>query len=141
MPRISTFMYAERTEPNLNGQMTVTNPLLVINPIFVPGMFSFSIIFGVIGISNQSDHTMQILFNSPNEDEEPLVNTGVIPLAKGMAPLEKILDLPPDQKGMIFNLDFRNAVFKTEGIYKSTVLIDGEILGEFPIYVKGGEPK
>lgn len=141
MPRISTFMYAERTEPNQQGQMTVSNPLLVINPIFVPGMFSFSIIFGVIGISNQSDHTMQIIFNSPNEEDEPLINTGIIPLSKGMAPFEKTLDLPPEQKGMMFNLDFRNVVFKTEGIYKSTVFIDGEMLGEHPIYVKGGEPQ
>lgn len=133
-------MYAERTEPNQQGQMTITNPLMLINPMFVPGMFSFSIIFGVVGINNQSDHTMQILFHSPSEEGEPLINTGTITLPKGAAPLEK-LNLPPEQNSMMFNLDFRNVVFKTEGLYKSQVYINGDLLGEYPIYVKAGEPQ
>lgn len=138
MPRISTFMYAERAEPNPQGQIQITNPLMVINPMFVPGMFSFTIIFGVVGIDNETDHTMQILFKGPN-DEPPIINTNTIPLPKGAVPMVKELELPREHKGMMFNLDFRNVVFKSEGIYTSQVYIDGDLLGEYPIFVKAGE--
>lgn len=139
MPRISTFMYAERTEPNQQGQMTITNPLITINPMFVPGMFSFSIIFGIVDINNDSDHTIQITFNSPNDEDTPLINTDVISLQNRVIPLENEVDLPLEQKNLMFNLDFRNVVLKTEGLYKSKVYIDGTLSGEYPIYVKAGE--
>jgi hypothetical protein len=138
MPKISTFMYCERAEPNPQGQMHITNPLLVINPVFIPGMFSFSIVFGVIGIDNDLDHQMQLLFLSPDENEAPIINTNTITLPKGVAPVTMI-SLPPEQKSMMFNLDFRNVVFKKEGIYKTSVFIDGENMGDYPIFVKAGE--
>ncbi|MDQ0162012.1 DUF6941 family protein [Aeribacillus alveayuensis] len=140
MPKISTFMYCDRAELNPQGQMHITNPLLVMNPVFVPGMYSFSVVFGVQGLDNESDHTLRVLFLSPNENEPPLIDTNTISLPKGTAP-KIMISLPPEQKGMMFNMDFRNVVFKTEGTYKTRVYFDGENLGDYPIYVKAGEER
>jgi hypothetical protein len=138
MPRIATFMYCDRAEPNPQGQLNITNPLLAINPVFIPGMFSFAMVFGVVDIDKDEDHTVQVQFFTPNDGEGPLIDTNTINLTKGSIQEEKS-GLPPHLSGMMFNLDFRNVVFKTEGIYKSHVYFDGEFLGEFPIYAKGGE--
>lgn len=138
MPRISTFMYSERVETNNQGQMNIANPLLALNPMYIPGMFSFCITFGVIGFDQQMDHSLRILFLSPIEGEDPIIDTKSLPISPGNFPRKEI-GLPPEQKGTVFNLDFRNVVFKNEGLYKTQVYFDGDLLGEYPIYARAGE--
>jgi hypothetical protein len=139
MPKILTFMYCDRAEPNHQGQLQIINPLLVLNPIFIPGMYSFSIAFGVMGINNDEDHTFRIQFLSPNEDQ-PMIDSNTISIPKGVVPKVN-LGLPQEFRSMMLNMDFRNVIFKTEGLYYTRVFIDNEHKDDFPIYVKAGEPQ
>ncbi|MED4057447.1 hypothetical protein P4654_25425 [Niallia taxi] len=142
MPKVATFMYCERAEQDQNGKIQISNPLLAMIPLYVPGTFSFSVVFSVTGITIDQDNSIRILFKGPNESEAPLVDTGDALIPKGAldTPIDT-RDVPIEFKGMMFNLDFRNINLKYEGIYTSIVYINGDLTGEFPIYVKAGEPQ
>jgi hypothetical protein len=136
MVRISTFMYCEGTQlvgPPNNQKLTVQNPQHVFNPMFIPGTFSFGIVFGVLGVDLKENHTLKVIFSSP--DEEKVVDSEAINL-----PAQEVKnDTPDDFSGFMMNMDFRNAVLKAEGEYKTEIIFDGTSLGSYPIYVKRGE--
>jgi hypothetical protein len=140
MPRISTFMYCEKAEPNQNGKLQIEQPLLALNPAFVPGMFSFSIVAGLTGVDRQMKHELRILFLSPEEGQDPLIDTGVLTIEADSSLHSKEEPINPleDHGGLMFNLDFRNVVLKSEGVYQTVVIVDGDVLGEYPIYTKSG---
>lgn len=131
-------MYCDKAEQNQNGQLTINNPLLVINPVFVPGLFSFSVVFGVMGINFDFDHTVRLVFL--DGEDNVIIDSNNISLPKGVIP-DDAIGLPPEERGFMFNLDFRNVVFKTEGTYKTQVYIDGDLMGDYPIFVKAGGSK
>jgi hypothetical protein len=135
MPKISTFMYCE--EAIGNGQkMQISGPLQIITPLFVPGMFSFAVVFGILDVDlSTCSYSLQVKFLSPQKDEI-LIDSGVLQLDKQQQSENK---LPPEMRGVMFNFDFRNVPFRQEGIYKTVILLNGEEIGEFPIQVKGGE--
>lgn len=140
MPQITTFMYSEGTvhEQIPNGQrLHIVSPLITFRPIFVPGTFSFSVNVGILDIDIEKEHTLQIKFLSPLDSDAPVVDSGVIPLPRNVDPT--LYEIPPEMRGLMLNLGFQNVIFRTEGIYKTEVIFDGDILGEFPIHVKGKE--
>src|SRR6478736_2607390 len=113
MPRVSTFMYCEDTKQNERGQLEIINPLNVFQPAFVPGMFSFSIVFGILGADPaERDYILQVRFLSPNKDEQPLIDSG--PITLGHDPNQPATNLPQEAKGMMGNMDFRNVVLRNE---------------------------
>jgi hypothetical protein len=144
MPRISTFMYCEETKqeahPGLPNRLNISNPLNVFRPAFVPGMFSFSIVFGLLGIDIvEKQHLLRIKFLNSNDLEKPIIDTGDIQMIAEKNPNDTNASLPEEHRGMMANLDFRNAVLKSEGEYITEIYMDNELLGSFPIYVKGVE--
>ncbi|NNU94844.1 hypothetical protein ETC01_17315 [Geobacillus sp. NFOSA3] len=137
MPRVSTFMYCESTEINPNtGQMRINVPMHIFTPAFVPGMFSFSVVFGLLGIEINPNNTFRVRFVSPNN--EAIIDTNDLPFPTPN-PNDNVRNLPPEMRGMIFNFDFRNVVFRQNGQYKTEIFVNGDKLGEFPIDVKGVE--
>ncbi|MGG2943074.1 hypothetical protein ABEO51_08115 [Bacillus safensis] len=136
MPTITSFIYCEKTETDQNGKLILVQPLLVLTPAFLPGMYSFSIAVGIKGIPDQMK--LRILFISPNSQDQPLIDTTGINVTKKNVVEDHIIDLLPEEEiGINFNMDLRNVVLKTEGYYKTVVMINEEVIGEFPIYVKG----
>ncbi|PET68282.1 hypothetical protein CN533_27220 [Priestia megaterium] len=137
MPRVSTFMYCEATEANpRNGQMIINAPMHVFTPAFVPGMFSFSIVFGLLGIELNSENNFRVKFVGP--DEKALIDTENLNFPNPDLNDEQ-RNLPPNLRGMMLNFDFRNVVFRQEGQYKTEVFVNEDKIGEFPIDVKGVE--
>ncbi|MCM3651346.1 DUF6941 family protein [Metabacillus litoralis] len=140
MPHISTFMYSEGAlnEQIPNGQrLHVVVPLLTFSPMFIPGTMSFAITVGILGVDVEKEHKLQIKFINPQKSDEPIVDSGEIVLPKTND--QNMYDLPPDMRGLVLNFNFQNVVFRTEGIYSTTVFLDGDSLGDFPIKVKGKE--
>ncbi|KKK10328.1 DUF6941 family protein [Bacillus sp. L_1B0_12] len=136
MPTITSFIYCEKTETDQNGKLILVQPLLVLTPAFLPGMYSFSIAVGIKGIPDQMK--LRILFISPDSQDQPLIDTTGINVTKKNVVEDHIIDLLPEEEiGINFNMDLRNVVLKTEGYYKTVVMINEEVIGEFPIYVKG----
>lgn len=130
-------MYCENTKQNERGQMEVVNPLNVFQPAFVPGMFSFSVVFGLLDLDpSEKDYVLQVQFKGPNQDDQPIVDSGPIVLQRQPEMVNN--GLPKEARGMVGNMDFRNAVLREEGYYVTEVYVDHEKIGEVPIYVKGG---
>lgn len=133
MTRISTFVYCEGVQ-NENTPKTVKNniigPMNVLRPMYIPGTFSFSIFVSILGVDLNQDHNLRITFSY---EESIIVDTGNSLLAAQK--LES--DLPESERGFMLNMDLRNVVLKKEGSYKTSVYLDENLLGEYPIYVKG----
>ncbi|MCT2535690.1 hypothetical protein NC661_06545 [Aquibacillus koreensis] len=137
MPHITTFIYSEETKNTPNNKLNVINPLNVFRPAFVPGMFSFSVTFGVIGIDvTEKGHTVRIKFSSSDKRDEPIIDTEDLSLEN--IPSETAT-LPPNLRGIMGSLDFRNVVMRAEGEYFTEIFVDGDKLGEYPIYVLAGD--
>ncbi|MEG6615410.1 hypothetical protein V6C27_03060 [Peptococcaceae bacterium 1198_IL3148] len=136
MPRIATFIYSEDSlsEPTPQGQrMNVVNPQLVFRPLFIPSLFSFAITFGISGMDTTQENKIQLLFRNP-DDSEILINTDFT-----MPKSDDDSELPIEVRGAMVNMNLRNVPFKSEGTYSTEVIVNGDSLGRFPIYVKGKE--
>lgn len=138
MVRLNNFIYClnterifnERREENINAVGVLT----ALVPEFVPGAFSFAIIFSVLGIDLSQNNNIQITF-SKDGDKEPMVDSGVVVLPPDKG--DSGLGLPDEYKGVVMSMDFRNVIFETEGVYNTAVFINGQLLANNPVYVKG----
>lgn len=106
--------------------------LSVLTPEFVPGTFSFSIIFSVLDVDILGNNTIQIIFSKDGE-RDFLVNSGIITIPP--MPNEDEIGLPNEYKGLNMSMDFRNVIFETEGLYNTDVFFNGQLLANNPIIV------
>lgn len=138
MSRIGTFIYcldAERKTAGDGGDIiNAMGVLSAITPEFVPGTFSFSIIFSVLDIDISKSNKIKVVF--ANYEKHSIIDTGEIQLPI-MPNQSSDVDLPNEYKGLNMSMDFRNAVLEKEGIYYTQIYFNNELLGENPIYVKG----
>lgn len=140
MAKLTNFIYCINAErvPSNEGKGESINAMGVLSaltPEFVPGTFSFSIIFSVLDVDVSTNNTIQIKFSKDGE-EKNLVNTGVITIP----PLpndDDVIRLPKEYKGLNMSMDFRNVIFETEGLYNTSVIFNGSLLADNFIYVKG----
>lgn len=139
MLQLASFVYCLNAEkdsdaPLGTGLNTAKGVLSMIRPDFIPGLFSFSIAFSIIGIDiSRSDNTIRLIFLKDNSD--PLVDTGKIAMPSQELP-DDIKSVPEDYRGLDFTFDLRNIKFCEEGVYRTIVECNGEQVGNKPIYVK-----
>lgn len=136
MARVSTFMYAEgaaQVQVSSNeSKLQISAPLQVLQLLYVPGTFSFSVVIGIMEIDLAQTHQVQIKFKRA-EDDMVIIDTN--PMAIPPAPADKVGQLPLELQGFVFSIGFQNVNFKSPGEYKTELLIDGELLEKFPITV------
>ena len=138
MAKLSSFIYcinSERT-PTLDGKGETINAigiLSVITPEFVPGTFSFSIIFSIVDIDLKQDNRIKIIFTDDNDKEILNSNEIILPTEN----LVDTLNIPDEYKGINMCMDLRNIVFEKDGVYKTTIIFNGNEIGTNEIYVKG----
>ena len=137
MAELKNFIYclnAERIQTP-DGKGDTINAMGVVSaltPEFVPGAFSFAIIFSILDLNINEDNKIQIIFKS--KDGKELVNTGEIKLP--LLP-ENDTNLPKEYSGLNMSMDFRNVVFEEEGVYTTQVIFNDVQLSDCSIYVKG----
>ena len=133
MSKITNFVYClsvERENENINAN----NIISVLTPEFVPGSFSFSLIFSVLDLDISKENSVQIIFKTA-EGESTLVDSGEINIP--IPEIKNEIDLPSEQVGLNMSMDLRNVVFEKEGLYVTNVYINKTLLLEKEIYVKG----
>lgn len=139
MPKMTSFIYcldAQRI-PASEGQGESINAIGVLSalsPAFVPGTFSFSIIFSILDVNILKDNSIQIIFKDNNNNI--LVDSGIIVIPP-MPDDTVSLGLPKEYKGLNMSMDFRNVVFEAEGLYTTQIYFNGKLLEDNPVYVKG----
>lgn len=134
--KVSVFVYSDSAQPEPTPQgnkLHIMNPQHILRPMFIPGQFSFAIMFGILDFDVSSPHTLRYTFSSP--EGTILIDTGDnIKLPPITDP--QMDDLPIDMRGFLTSLDFKNVVFQTEGEYKSEIFFDSVSLGTFEIKTK-----
>ncbi|MGN0384449.1 MAG: DUF6941 family protein [Lachnospiraceae bacterium] len=138
MAYLANFLYclsAERQQaPQGRGDsVNAMGVLTVLTPEFVPGLFSFSIIFSILDIDANSENQIKIVFKDSTGKE--LVNTENITMPP--VPTDGAIQLPPKYTGYNLSMDFRNVVFENEGECTTDIYFNNTLLGSHPIYVKG----
>lgn len=117
--------------PGPQGMVThLVSPQVVLRPLFIPGNFSFGIAVGVRGLDLKEPIKLNFSIISP--DGEVIQNSGDTELPA--MPREDTL--PPEHQGIMLNLDIRNMVVKSDGVYKFFLNVNGESLEgqEIPIF-------
>lgn len=130
MEKIKYFVYCEGVQgvPTPSGtKIQLVNPFLILNPINIPGNYSFTVSFGLQGMDFTKTNKLRMLFLNP--DGTIINDMGEIDLP--MQPTNP--KLPPELQGMVLNLDFRNVPIKAPGEYTTKVLVNGNELGAYSI--------
>lgn len=132
MAKVSTFLYAENCRYDGNRKLNIINPLQIFTPAFIPGQFSFAVAFGILGVDFSESRQAKYILRGP--DGEIIIDSGMFKIPIPDDPTTH--SLPDEMKGAFLNIDVRNAILKTEGVYNSEVYLDDVRLGVFPIQVK-----
>ena len=127
--KVTPFVYCEGFLPQDGKPPAIQGVLNIITPQFIPTTFSFGILFGIIGIELEKTHTLTYQFVDPSKKV-------VLSMDNIQATVPRNMSLPDEIQGLIMHIDLRNVLMETEGEYKSTITVDGEFVGEFPIVVK-----
>ncbi len=91
---------------NLEGAgVSATNILTAINPEYVPGLFSFSIIVTFVDVDFSNEHSISVELLDP-ECESVLKAEGPIPV------LEDKSNIPNEYKGLNMAMELNNVNFK-----------------------------
>lgn len=128
MSVVSPFIYALGTSDH-DGSLIIRDPLNVIRPPFIPGVFSFSIVFGMRDIE-PGEHKLELLFKSPKG--KTLLKTSPISLSGEKNTNHTLQKFD----GFIANLNLQNIKFEEDnGEYVTEVFLNNELLDKFPIPV------
>lgn len=133
--RISTFFYCLGTDKqgDQNAPLNAIGILPALTPEFIPSAFSFTIVLVIVGIEEDKAHTLDIIFK--DNHGKPLVEAKSINI-----PFNNAFDrtnLPLEARGLTLGMDLKNVILKENGMYSTSVSLDGKNLGEYKIYVQG----
>lgn len=140
MASLENFIYCLSTERvdssgGVGSNINAMGILATITPEYVPGSFSFSIIFTILGVDiTRADNSVRMEFKKVG-DEKSLVDTGTTNLPA--MPENDDIELPEKYKGLNMSIDCRNIVFESEGLYVTKIYFNNDFIGEKQIYVKG----
>lgn len=130
MTRVSDIIICMKAT-NVEGEgVTAMNVLSAITPEYVPGLFTFSVVAIILDLDLKVGHQLSVDFKDP-EGEITVHVDGELP------PTESQSNLPSEHLGMNIAMDWNNVNFKRSGIYTLSITIDGVLLGEKNIFVKG----
>lgn len=139
MAKITMFVYCEDTKMEMTPsgpKGVIVAPLTTLMPQFMPGSLSFSVSVGIQGLSQHEEHKLTYTL-SLKDEAVPIINSGDLTFKVQSTPDTQ--NVPEIYQGIIFNLEFKNVVFRTNGEYISRVYVGGSLMGEFPINVYGKE--
>lgn len=138
MAIIKNFIYCLGTRiqtKNEEPALTVIEGVLnCLTPDFVPGNYSFSVSFSLLGLEKNEEYTVETVFI--NAEERELVRTDSITLNGNLEEQNKH-NIPKEYFGYNLGIEFKNVIIEKEGIYTTRVYINGECQGEYRIYAKG----
>lgn len=130
MVEIKNFVYCLHINIE-EGRTDITGLLNVITPEYVPGLFSFFIIFTLFHVA-EGKHSLTVNFKDPDKEVIAAIDNGEVTYQK-----DENCNLPDEQIGINVAAGLQNVDFKKSGLYSTEVLLDGTSIGEYYIYAKG----
>ncbi len=130
MAKIRNFIYCLNVDV-VDGRTDIAGVFNVMTPEYIPGLFSFSVSFALVDIS-EGNHEISFIFRNPNSEEVAKIEKAVITYEK-----DDESNLPDEQMGMNIAAGMQNVNFTMNGIYSMEIIVDNASAGIFDIYVKG----
>lgn len=129
--RVSDIIFCLKATNSVETGVNADRIVNVLNPDYIPGLFTFSIIVMILDYDVTQTHSLSLKLSSPSDEQVVKLDTTVPSIAGEPS------NLPKEYQGVTFAIDCNNANFKSSGLYKLTVTIDGSIVGQKEIFVKG----
>lgn len=129
--RASDVVFCMRSLNTADQGVSANTIMSVITPEYVPGLFSFSIVITLLGISPVSPHHFELCFG-PIDCEPEKFTAELVPNVGTTTG-----NLPDDYQGINVAIDLNNFNFAKSGLYQLVVFVDSERVTEKQIYVKG----
>lgn len=130
MANVSDVIFCLRAT-NIEGQgASATTILTTLTPEYIPGLFTFSVIITLLDIDLSSEHQLMVDFISP-------VDENVVHVESSLSVRNEESNLPQKYKGINVAMDWNNVNLKVSGEYTIKIIVDGDLLKEKSIYVKG----
>lgn len=125
---IVSFTYCEDVQNNECGKSVIIAPIQMLTPVSLPTNYSFTVSFGIYDIPKDGFEIRLDFFDS--EENAISENKMMFP------PIDEkeVLDID-SPLGVQINMGFRNLIFRNEGKYISKIYLNGELYGEYPIYL------
>ena len=103
----------------------------MLSPVAIPGNFSFAISCNIAGFEKDKEHSLTIILYSPDGTEciRPVSDV------KFTFDSKVIGNEAAKTPGLSLNVDLRNVVLRSSGLYKAIVYMDERPIGEYPIEV------
>ncbi len=130
--RVSDFIFCLKAT-NFNEEGPCAKTILsFLNPEYVPGLFSFSVILILLGVDPASAHDLEVVFYDPNQEV----------VAQLLAELPTVKEheengIPAEFTGVNVAIDFNNVNFRRSGLYQMKVKFDRSEVAEKSIFVRG----
>ena len=130
MAEIKNFIYCLNVN-TVDGRTDVVGVLNAMTPEYIPGLFSFSISFVLLNIS-EGEHSLIVKFKNSDNEVIAGIDNAMIVYKK-----DENSNLPDEQMGINVAAGLQNVDFKKSGMYSTEILLDGISVGEYFIFVKG----
>ncbi len=130
MAEVKNFIYCLNVN-TVDGRTDIVGVLNAMTPEYIPGLFSFSISFTLLDIS-EGDHSLIVKFKNPDNEVIAGIDNAIVPYKK-----DENSNLPDEQMGINVAAGLQNVDFKKSGMYSTEILLDGTRVGEYHIFAKG----
>lgn len=130
MAKLNNFIYCLNVNTT-DGRTDITGVLSAFNLEYIPGLFSFSVSFTLLDLS-EGEHWITIKFISPDKETISLIDNVKVNYKK-----DPSSNLPDQYLGINVAAGLQNVHFKKSGMYATQVLLDGDVMGTFDIFAKG----
>lgn len=130
MAEIKNFVYSLNVD-TVDGRTDIVGILNAMTPEYIPGLFSFSISFTLLGIA-EGEHSFVVKFKNPEKEVIAGIDNAIVLYEK-----DRNSNLPDEQKGINIAAGLQNVNFKKSGLYSTEIILDGTSMGEYYIFAKG----
>lgn len=130
MANVKYFIYCLNVNTE-DGRTDAVGVLSAITPEYIPGLFSFSINFSILNIT-EGEHILNVNFMDPDKNVIERIDNARIQYKR-----DESSNLPNDQVGISIAAGLQNVDFKKSGLYSTEVILDGINIGKYDIFVKG----
>lgn len=130
MVEIKNFVYCLNVN-TIEGRTDIVGLLNAMSPEYIPGLFSFSISFTLLNIT-EGEHSLIVKFKDPNNEVIAEIDNAIVQYNK-----DTNSNLPDEHMGINVAAGLQNVNFKKSGLYSTEVILDGTSIGEYNIFAKG----
>lgn len=130
MVEIKNFVYCLNIN-TVEGRTDIVGLLNAMTPEYIPGLFSFSICFALLNIT-EGEHSLIVKFKDPDKEVIAGIDNSIVSYKK-----DENSNLPDEQMGINVAAGLQNVNFKKSGLYSTEILLDGTSIGEYFIFAKG----